>query len=106
MVSTLKRRPSVPLNSAQSMTIDGRLSETFVITMGTSVSFVGVRNLITGQLYVMVLKQDQNGNHSFNWGNAMQNGTTPDPTPFSITVQCFVALSPIQLSAVPVGTWN
>ena len=100
-------RRLLQVDAAQSMVIDALAGETFVVSMETSISSkIRVKNVTPGQLYVFVMKQNNNGRHRVNWGNSIRNGSALDPRPFSVTTQCFVAdTGGILKSDIP-GTWS
>lgn len=77
--------------AAQSMMIDALLGETFLISMGTSIEKISVKNVTPGMLYVFILKQNNAGSHSIQWGDKIRNAVSADPRPFAVTVQCFIA---------------
>lgn len=61
-------------------------------------------NLVDGNLYTVILYQDDVGSHQFLWPDNVFNGITIDPEPNSTTVQTFVATSG-NLYAIAPGTW-
>jgi hypothetical protein len=92
--------------AAQTMLLDGSQQETFVVDFKTSVLNLAMKKISPGQLYVLVMKQDANGNHTLTWGSAFRNAMMLDPAPNSVTVQCFIGMTGGSLLAVPPGTWT
>lgn len=88
------------------MVIDALLGETFVIGMATSIQKIRVKNVTPGMLYVFILKQDNSGGASIQWGSSIRNGTGADPRPFAVTVQSFVGDTGGILKANIPGTWG
>ena len=71
------------------------------LTGDTAPTFI---NLVDGNLYTVILYQDNIGSHQFLWPDIVFNGITVDPEPNSTTVQTLVAVNG-QLFAVAPGTW-
>lgn len=92
--------------AAQTMLLDGRQYETFVILFGTSVDQLILKNFSPGMLYVFVMKQDQRGSHTMNWGTSTRNALPLNPTPQSTTIQCFICISDGTLQSNVPGTWT
>jgi hypothetical protein len=93
-------------SAAQSLIFDALKGETFVIGMGTSVQKLRVKNAAPGQLYDFILKQNQAGGHRLIWGQNIRNGGMPDPRPYAVTVQSFIADTGGILDANIPGTWS
>jgi hypothetical protein len=94
------------LAAAQTVVLNGLEGETFVLSMGTSVSHVQVKNLTPGQVYVLILKQNNTGGHTIAYGASIRNAIAADPRPFAVTVQSFIAdTGGILRSNLP-GTWG
>ena len=93
-------------NAAQTMLLDGSQAETFVITLRTSIDNLLLKKISPGMIYAFVLRQDQKGAHTMNWGDSARNGVPLDPRPNSITVQCFIGMKDGHLQANLPGTWN
>jgi hypothetical protein len=94
------------LAAAQTIVLNGILAETFVLSMETSVSQVRVRNLTPGQLYIVILKQNNTGGHTIAWGTSARNAVPTDPRPFAVTVQSFIADTGGILRGNLPGTWG
>ena len=88
------------------MLLDGSLYQTFIITFGTSVKQLILKKFSPGMLYVFVMKQDQKGSHTMNWGNSASNAVPLDPRPLSTTVQSFIGMSDGTLYSNVPGTWS
>jgi hypothetical protein len=100
------RRRLIQQSAAQTVIFDGLQGETFVISMGTSVSTLRVKNVTPGRLYVFLLKQNQAGGHSIAWGDSIRNGVSADPRPNAVTAQSFIADTGGILKANLPGTWS
>jgi hypothetical protein len=99
-------RRLVQLAAAQTVVLNGLDGETFVLSMGTSVSQVRVKNLTPGQLYVLILKQNNIGGHTIAYGPDIRNGVAADPRPLAVTVQSFIADTGGILKSNLPGTWG
>jgi hypothetical protein len=91
--------------AAQSVIIDGIQGETFLIRMATSIRKLQVVNAAPGQLYVLILTQNNKGGHTVTWGAQALNATQPDPRPHSSTTLTFIAQPGNILQANVVGSW-
>jgi len=94
------------LAAAQAMILDASQGETFDISFRTSITSIAIKNLIAGQLYCFILRQDATGKHALNWGNNFLNAMMLDPNPNSVTVQCFIGVPGQVLMAITPGTWT
>src|SRR5947208_11498684 len=94
------------LAAAQTVVLNGLEAETFVLSMGTSVSQVRVKNLTPGQLYILILKQNNTGGHTITYGANIRNAVPADPWPLAITVQSFIADTGGILKSNLPGTWG
>lgn len=92
-------------DATQTMLLDCSQNETFVIDLGTDVDSLRAQNVSPGKLYVVVLIQDANGNHTVTWDSRIRNSVAIDQEGEAITVQCFVGITGGLLQAVPPGTW-
>ena len=92
--------------AAQTMLLDASKQETFIVNFATSVAQLRMTNIVPGQLYCFVMKQDDKGSHTLNWGSEIRNPIMFNPQPNAITVQCFIGLPNGIMQAVPPGTWN
>lgn len=88
------------------MLLDGSQAQTFVILFGTSVDALMLKKISPGMLYVFVLKQDQRGSHTMNWGASALNAVPLDPRPNSTTVQSFIGMMDGTLQSNIPGTWS
>jgi hypothetical protein len=102
----MNQRRTLSQSAAQTMLIDASAQETFVLLFRTSVQSLRIEKVSPGQLYVFVLQQDSKGNHRLNWGAGALNGMSLNPTPNSVTVQCFVGTPEGILRSITPGTWT
>jgi hypothetical protein len=95
------------LAAAQTVVLNGLEGETFVLSMGTSVSQVQVKNLSPWPGLCAHPEAEQHaGGHTIAYGASIRNAIAADPRPFAVTVQSFIAdTGGILRSNLP-GTWG
>lgn len=74
------------------------------ITLTGDVTGATFTDLADGNLYTLVITQDGMGGHVFDAPANLLNFSGPDPAPFSITIQTFIAINN-QLLATGPSTW-
>jgi hypothetical protein len=70
---------------------DGTNFTAFQLTLTGDVTNAATSNILPGNLYTFIIRQDGTGEHQFAWPVTVYNGAPINPDPYAITTQTFVA---------------
>jgi hypothetical protein len=91
--------------AANGMTFDGSDYTAFTTTLPGDVTSSAVQNMVAGNLYTFIIRQDGTGGHSFQWPAGCQGATNANPQANGTAVQTFVAFDSDTLFAIAPGTY-